>query len=308
MKLLTRWKVACVVGLALGPALLGLTLTALAVVAEAVAALKSSTGEDITIPLIVALVGAALYDRIIHVQDLYWQAVDDSLDAVLNKLPRGAPWDQPPTCTDPDDPLCQRRVFNSTHAMLGSGRRRHRAMALRRIIDAPICSQVTAHGDWKSVIKRTESANPWDSGTNMLLCYGVVAFVIPLLLWCGGELMSAILGVSSQWPVGIFVAAAVVGVAGVIAIVGRPRSRLSIDVLAVGTWAVLGLVVAPVLGLAPQWVAIVCYAVLLLSILAYVLGFGRGETALVHAMSWSMAWTLLAAFFSFSAYRLVLYQ
>jgi hypothetical protein len=77
----------------------------------------------------------------------------------------------------------------------------------------------------------------------------------------------------------------------------------------IAAWFLLGLVVAPVLGLAPgPGAAIACYAALLLAIFVYVLRFGRWKVAFLRTMSWPVTWSLLAAFFAFSAYRLILYQ
>lgn len=150
--------------------------------------------------------------------------------------------------------------------------------------------------------------NPWDSEVDMFACYVAVAFVDPLLLWCGGELMGAIFGFSSHWPLGVFMVAALVGAAGFITIVGRERTRLSVDILAVAAWLVLGFIVAPIVGLAPPiGVAIACYAVLLLGIFVYVLFFGHWETAFLRTVSWPITWTLLALFFAYSAHRLILY-
>ena len=104
-------------------------------------------------------------------------------------------------------------------------------------------------------------------------------------------------------------AAAVVGAAGFITIVGRERTRLSVDILAITAWVLLGLVLAPVLGLAPPtWVAIASYGVVLLIIFVYVLRFGRWETAFLRTVSWPLTWTLLAVFFAYAVHRLVLYQ
>jgi predicted neutral ceramidase superfamily lipid hydrolase len=151
--------------------------------------------------------------------------------------------------------------------------------------------------------------NPWDSEADMFACCVAVSFIDPLLLWCGGELTSAIFGFSSRWPLGIFMAAALVGAAGFITIVGRERTSLSVDALAIAAWVLLGLVVAPVLGLAlPTGAAIGSYAVLLLAILVYVLRFGRWQTAFLRTLSWPVTWSLLALFFAFSAHRLILYQ
>jgi hypothetical protein len=143
----------------------------------------------------------------------------------------------------------------------------------------------------------------------MFACYVAVSFVEPLLLWCGGELMSSIFGFGSRWPLGVFIAASVVGAAGFMTIVGRERTSLTVDVLAIAAWVLLGLVVAPILGLAPSpAVAIAAYAVLLLGIFVYVLFFGRFQTAFFRTLSWPITWTLLAAFFAFCAHRLVLFQ
>ncbi|MEA2145940.1 MAG: hypothetical protein QOG59_1527, partial [Solirubrobacteraceae bacterium] len=157
--------------------------------------------------------------------------------------------------------------------------------------------------------RRPVFANPWDSTVDVFACYVAVSFIEPLLLWGGGELMSSIFAFGSRWPLGVFIAAALVGAAGFMTIVGRERTNLSVDVLAVTAWLLLGLVGAPVLGLAlPTGAAIASYAVLLLVILLYVLRVGRWETAFVRTVSWPVTWTLLAALFAFSAYRLILFQ
>ncbi len=142
----------------------------------------------------------------------------------------------------------------------------------------------------------------------MFACYVAVSFIDPLLLWCGGELMSSIFGFGSRWPLGVFLAAALVGAAGFMTIVGRERTRLSVDLLAITAWLVLGLVVSPVLGLAlPPGAAIASYGVLLLVIFIYVLRFGRWETAFLRTASWPVTWSLLAVFFALSAHRLILF-
>lgn len=142
----------------------------------------------------------------------------------------------------------------------------------------------------------------------MFACYVAVSFIDPLLLWCGGELMSSIFGFGSRWPLGLFMAAALVGAAGFMTIVGRERTSLSVDVLAITGWLLLGLVLAPILGLAlPAAAAIASYAVLLLFILVYVLRFGSWETAFLHTVSWPVTWSLLALFFAYSAHRLILF-
>lgn len=159
------------------------------------------------------------------------------------------------------------------------------------------------------VPRRPVFGNPWDSEVDMFACCVAVTVLNPLLLWCGGELMSAIFGFSSHWDLGIFIAAALVGAAGFITIVGRERTRLAVDILAISAWVILGLVVAPVLGLAlPDGAAIACYAVLLLGIFIYVLRFGRWETAFLRTVSWPITWSAMAVLFAYLAYRLLLYQ
>lgn len=117
--------------------------------------------------------------------------------------------------------------------------------------------------------------------------------------------MSAIFGFSSRWPLGVFMVAALVGAAGFMTIVGRERTSLSVDVLAISAWLLLGLVVAPIIGLAPPTaVAIACYAALLLSIFVYVLRFGHWKTPFLRTVSWPVTWSLLALLFAFSSHHM----
>jgi hypothetical protein len=156
--------------------------------------------------------------------------------------------------------------------------------------------------------RRPVFRNPWDSEGDMFACYAAVSVIDPVLLWGGGELMSSIFGFDSRWPLGVFLAAALVGAAGFVTIAGRERTSLSVDVLAITAWLVLGVVVAPVLGLAlPSGAAIASYGVLLLVILLYVLRFGRWETAFLHSVSWPVTWSLLALFFALCAHQLIFY-
>jgi hypothetical protein len=159
------------------------------------------------------------------------------------------------------------------------------------------------------VPRRPVFANPWDSEVDMFACLVAVALMDPLLLFAGGKLMGAIFGFGSHWHLGVFMVAALVGAAGFITIVGRERTSLSVDVLAVSAWIVLGLVVAPVLGLAPPIAAsLACYGVLLLATFAFVLRFGRWQTAFLRTVSWPVTWSALAVFFAFCAYELIIYQ
>jgi hypothetical protein len=156
--------------------------------------------------------------------------------------------------------------------------------------------------------RRPVFGNPWDSEVDMFACYAAVSVIDPLLLWAGGELTSSIFGFGSRWPLGVFLAAALVGAAGFMTITGRERTSLSVDVLAIAAWVLLGLVVAPVIGLAlPSGAAIASYGVLLLLILLYVLRFGRWETAFLRTVSWPVTWSLLALVFAVSAHQLVFY-
>jgi hypothetical protein len=161
----------------------------------------------------------------------------------------------------------------------------------------------------RAALRRPVFGNPWDSTPDMFACYLAVSVVDPLLLWVGGELMSAIFGFDAHWPLGVFMVAALVGAAGFMTIVGRQRTSIAVDVLAVAAWVVLGLIVAPIIGLAPPViVAIILYAVLLFGILGYVLVLGRFETAFLRTVSWPITWTLLAVFFAWTAHRLILFQ
>ena len=159
------------------------------------------------------------------------------------------------------------------------------------------------------VPRRPVFANPWDSAADMFACVVAVSFLEPLLLWGGGKLMGAIFGFGSRWHTGVFMAAALVGAAGFMTIVGRQRTSLSVDFVAITAWVLLGLVIAPILGLAPPTgVAIAAYAVLLLATFIYVLRFGRWQTAFLTTVTWPITWSALAVFFAFCAYRLILYQ
>ena len=64
--------------------------------------------------------------------------------------------------------------------------------------------------------RRPVFGNPWDSVSDMLACYLAVSFVDPLLLWGGGALMSSIFGFGSRWPLGLFMAASLVGASALV--------------------------------------------------------------------------------------------
>lgn len=158
------------------------------------------------------------------------------------------------------------------------------------------------------VPQRPVFADPWDSSVDMFACIAAVGAIEPLLLWGGGKLMSSIFGFGSHWHLGVFIAASVVGAAGFMTIVGRERTSLAVDVLAIAAWVLLGVVVAPVVGLAPSaGAAVAIYAGLLIVIVAYVLLFGHWKTAFLRTLTWPMTWLSLGAFFGFCAYRLLLY-
>jgi hypothetical protein len=159
------------------------------------------------------------------------------------------------------------------------------------------------------VPERPVFANPWDSTEDMFACYFAVAFFDPLLLWAGGKLMGAIFGFGTHWPLGVFMLAALVGAGGFMTIVGRERTRLAVDAVAIAGWIVLGLIVAPIVGLAPPpLVAVIIYAVMLAGIFGYVLLLGRWEKAFIRTLTWPATWSLLAVGFAFTAYRLILFQ
>ena len=159
------------------------------------------------------------------------------------------------------------------------------------------------------VPQRPVFGDPWDSPEDMFACVVAVAILDPLLLWAGGALTGTIFGFSSHWPIGVFMVAALVGAVGFITIVGRERTSLAVDVVAIGAWIVLGLIVAPLIGLAPPAaIAIILYAILLTGVLVYVLFVGHFELAFVRSVSWPVTWSALAVFFAFAAHHLILVQ
>jgi hypothetical protein len=161
------------------------------------------------------------------------------------------------------------------------------------------------------VPERPYFRNPWNKTTDMFACYFAIAVVGPMLLWLGGKMMGSIFDFTEHWKLGIYIAANVVGAAGFMTIVGRERTRLAVDVLAIAAWVLLGLVIAPVLGLdLSTGAAIACYAVLLVITLGYVLAVGQFEAGIrgfINTLTWPITWSLLAVLFAWAAYRLILY-
>lgn len=156
--------------------------------------------------------------------------------------------------------------------------------------------------------RRPVFGNPWDSPDDMFACYVAVAVIGPLLLWAGGGLMGDIFGFSSHWPLGVFMIAALVGAAGFMTIVGRVRTSLSVDLLAISAWLLLGLVVAPIVGLAPPVVvAIIIYAIMLAGIFAFVLALGRWSTQFLRTLSWPITWSVLALLFAWIGYATIIF-
>jgi hypothetical protein len=142
---------------------------------------------------------------------------------------------------------------------------------------------------------------------HVCLCYAAVTVIDLLLLWCGGKLLGAIFGVDSRWRLGLFMGAALLE--GGLVMFIRPRISLSGDILRFTVWLLLGLVAAPLVGLTlSPGAAGASYAALLLVSIALFLSFRLWQPGFVCRLSWLTAWTLLALFFSFSAYRLVLVQ
>ena len=159
------------------------------------------------------------------------------------------------------------------------------------------------------VVRRPVFGNPWDSTVDMAASYLAVAVIDPFLLWVGGKLMGAIFSFSSHWPLGVFMVAALVGAAGFMTIVGRQRTSITVDILTIAGWIVLGLIVAPIIGLAlSPLAAVICYAIMLAGIFVYVLRFGQFDVAFMRTLSWPITWSLLALFFAFCVHQLVLYQ
>jgi hypothetical protein len=176
--------------------------------------------------------------------------------------------------------------------------------------DAPSIRAALAPSALRAALvpRRPVFGNPWDSTVDMFACYVAISVIDPLLLWGGGALMSSIFNFKSHWPQGVYLIAALVGAAGFMTIVGRERTRLSVDFLAVAGWILMGLVVAPILGLGLSVaVAIICYAILLLATFVFVLRFGRWHTSFVRTLTWPATWSLMAVFFAWAAYQLILY-
>lgn len=120
--------------------------------------------------------------------------------------------------------------------------------------------------------------------------------------------MSLIFGLDSRWPIGLFMAAGLVGAAGFMTVVGRERTSLSVDILAIAAWLLLGLVVAPPIGLAlPPGPALASDGVLLLGILFVVRRFGNWETDFHRTLSWPVIWSLLALLFAYIWHQLIFY-
>lgn len=156
--------------------------------------------------------------------------------------------------------------------------------------------------------RRPVFRDPWDSPGDMFGSYLAISIVGPLLLFCGAEAMGWIFGLDSRWPLGLFMAANVVGAAGFITIVGRHRTSLSVDVLAIGAWLAVGLVVAPLVGLVlPAVVALACDALLLVGIFAGVRHFGEWEIDIRRTLSWPATWSVLGLLFAYSWHALVFY-
>ena len=150
---------------------------------------------------------------------------------------------------------------------------------------------------------------PQDLVQEMFACYAAVSLINPLLLWCGAQATSAIFGFSSRWQLGVFMAAALVGAAGIITIVTRQRKTLTGDIAAITVRVLLGFVAAPILGLAVSaTVAVAIYAYSLVVALFLFLCVGRWQTPFLRTVSWPVIWSLLALFFAFIAYKLILYQ
>jgi hypothetical protein len=142
----------------------------------------------------------------------------------------------------------------------------------------------------------------------MGVSYLAVSVIGPLLLFGGGQLMSLIFGLDSRWPLGVFMAAGLVGAAGFITIFGRERTNLSVDLLAITAWLLLGLVVAPLIGLAlPPGAALASYGVLLLIVLVAVRSFGRWESDFRRTLSWPVTWGVLGVLFAYTSHQLLFY-
>ncbi len=118
-----RWSVACSLSPLLRSGALGVLLAGIVVLFQATTALRSDADKNIVVPVMIAVLAAAVYDQLIHLRDLYWEAIDASLDRVLNPVD-GAVVPR----TD------QRVQFNRTHLDLLEGPARYRREALQLIL------------------------------------------------------------------------------------------------------------------------------------------------------------------------------
>jgi len=118
------WRAGCAISPLLPTALLGLLLAGLALAFQATDALRTETSKDVVVPVMVGVLAAALYDRLIHLRDLYWQATDASLDRALNQRQLGE--------------ANQRRQFNRTRLDLCDGLASDRKAVLERILNGQL--------------------------------------------------------------------------------------------------------------------------------------------------------------------------
>jgi hypothetical protein len=149
--------------------------------------------------------------------------------------------------------------------------------------------------------------DPWDSGPDLLACSALFG-VLPFVLWSGGEAASSVFGFPSRWRIGIFMAAAAVGLCGFVVLEGRRNDGLLPHTIVISAWLLLVLVVEPILGLGLSTeAALKGYGMALLLIL-FCLVFFAPEFSLRHTPSWLLVWGALAAIFAYLAHELVLYQ
>ncbi len=122
-----RWNVACSLSPLLRSGVLGVLLAGIVVIFQATSALRSDADKNIIVPVMIAVLAAAVYDQLINLRDLYWEAIDGSLGRVLNPAD-GAP------CPHVD----QKVQFNRTHLDLLEGPARYRRETLRLILTPQI--------------------------------------------------------------------------------------------------------------------------------------------------------------------------
>lgn len=149
---------------------------------------------------------------------------------------------------------------------------------------------------------------PWDSATAILSAYAAVSIYGPLLPVLGGKLTSLVFGFNPHWRLQPLIVSALVSVVMFSILTASDRGNLQIDRTLVVVWFVFSLIVGPMIGLGLRTsLAMDAYGVIALCLFLYVFSFSYFTASVVRTIGWLLIWSVLALFFTFSAYKLVLY-